>query len=289
MRNRIAVILAGHALAGIVNGLGLASSGFAADLTYKAPVPAPPVWTWTGFYAGAEGGAKFGNATWTTTSTSDFPGTIVDASSPAKFDPSAGRVGVYAGYNWQFQSWVAGVEADAAYASATVSRAGIPGCAIECFAGAPGPGIDVASVKMGWDASLRGRVGYLVTQAVLLYGTGGIAWQDVRTSGFCQHSLADPVCTLSPGDPFDFQSNSKTLTGWTVGAGIEARLSGNWLIRGEYRYAKFGSFDALLPFSAAGAALGSDFVRYNLSFNTQVVTVGLAYKFDWGGLIVARY
>ncbi len=45
----------------------------------------------------------------------------------------------------------------------------------------------------------------------------------------------------------------------------------------------------MLPFNAAGNPLGTDFVRYHLSFNTQVVTVGLAYKFDWGGPVVARY
>ena len=28
-----------------------------------------------------------------------------------------------------------------------------------------------------------------------------------------------------------------TLTGWTAGGGIEAGFWGNWLVRGEYRYA----------------------------------------------------
>jgi outer membrane immunogenic protein len=283
MRHRIGLVLVGLALSGLVPGMAPA-----ADLAYKAPV-APPVWSWTGFYAGLEAGAKFGNSTWTTTSTSDFPGTIVDASSPAKFDATSGRVGAYAGYNWQRQAWLVGVEADAAYASATAGQAGVPGCAILCFPFAPGPGIDTSSVKMGWDASLRGRVGYLVTPTLLLYGTGGIAWQSVQTSGFCQHSAADPVCSLAPGDPFDLQTNRTTLTGWTLGAGIEARVTGNWLLRGEYRYAGFGTFNGLLPFNSAGAPPGTDFVRYHLSLNTQTVTVGLAYKFDWTGPVVARY
>ncbi len=289
MRNRISLVLAGLVLSGLMLGMAPAAPVFAADLAYKAPVAAPPAWNWSGFYAGGEAGAKFGRATWTTTSTSDFPGTIVDASSPARFDPTAGRVGIYAGYNWQRQSWLVGVEADGAYASATARQAGIPGCAILCFPLAPGPGVDTASVKMGWDASLRGRVGYLVTPTVLLYGTGGIAWQSVQTSGFCQHSAGDPVCSLAPGTPFDLQTNSATLTGWTLGAGVEAKLAGNWLVRGEYRYAGFGTFNGLLPFNSTGAPPGTDFVRYHLSLNTQIVTVGLAYKFDWAGPVVAKY
>ena len=34
---------------------------------------------------------------------------------------------------------------------------------------------------------------------------------------------------------------------------------------------------------------GADFRRYNLSVNTRIATVGLAYKFDWGGPVVKKY
>jgi outer membrane immunogenic protein len=44
-------------------------------------------------------------------------------------------------------------------ASDDATAAGIPGCTIQCFPGAPGPGVDVSSVKMGWDASIRARLG----------------------------------------------------------------------------------------------------------------------------------
>ena len=53
------------------------ASAFAADMAVKAP-PLPPlaVPNWTGFYIGGALGGKWANTTWTTTSTSDLPGTI---------------------------------------------------------------------------------------------------------------------------------------------------------------------------------------------------------------------
>jgi hypothetical protein len=82
------------------------------------------------------------------------------------------------------------------------TAAGLPGCSIECFTGFPGPGVDVSSVRMGWDASARTRLGYWVTPELLLYGTGGVAWQDVRTSGTCQPSVPDRFCLVLPGNRF---------------------------------------------------------------------------------------
>jgi outer membrane immunogenic protein len=116
-------------------------------------------------------------------------------------------------------------------------------------------------VKMGWDASARLRIGYLVMPAVLLYGTGGVAWQSIQTTGTCQHSGPDPQCTFAAGTPFDTQTNSRTLTGGTIGAGIEVRAYQNWLLRGEYRYAHFSTFNDVLAFASAGTTVGTDFVR----------------------------
>jgi outer membrane immunogenic protein len=131
---------------------------------------------------------------------------------------------------------------------------------------------------MRWDASVRARVGYLIIPDLLIYGTSGIAWQEIRSSGTCQHSLADPLCTVAAGNPFDIQSNRDTLTGWTIGGGLE-KMYGSWMLRAEYRFAQFGHANDLLPFSAPGVTVGQDFVRYRLSTQSHIATVGLAYKF----------
>jgi outer membrane immunogenic protein len=265
-----------------------ASPVSAADLLVKKPIYQAPIytWNWTGFYVGGAVGGKWSNTNWITTSTSDFPGTIVDASSPRTYRPSGFRAGGYTGYSWQIASWVVGLEADLAWADNTVTSAGVPGCAILCFPGAPGPGVDVTSVKMGWDASVRARLGYLMIPDLLIYGTGGVAWQNIETSGTCQHSVADPQCTAAAGNPFDTQTNTVTLTGWTIGGGLE-KMYGNWLLRGEYRYSRFGNLNGVFNFGAPGAPPGTDTSRYDLSVNTNIVTVNLAYKF--GGPLVAKY
>jgi outer membrane immunogenic protein len=269
------LVKSGVAAAALVAGAALSAQ--AADMPVKAPSMAPVADNWTGIYVGGALGGKWANTTWTTTSTSDFPGTIVDASSPRTYSPSGLRAGGYTGYNWRIARWVVGLEADLAGADNTAATAGIPGCAILCAPGFPGPGVDVSSVKMGWDASVRARLGYLMIPDLLIYGTGGVAWQNVQTSGTCQHILADPQCTHSAGSPFETQTNSNTLTGWTIGGGLE-KAYGNWLVRAEYRYSKFGNFNGVFPFAAPGAPPGSDTSRYNLSVNTNIVTVGLAYK-----------
>jgi outer membrane immunogenic protein len=149
----------------------------AADMAVKAPqykAPLAAVSTWTGVYAGASVGAEQANANWTATSIfATAPGFFlpftVDGSSPQRFNSSSGRFGGFAGYDYQFApNWVAGVVLDAAYFDSTVTTVGVPGCAILCLAGFPGPGADVSSVRAKWDASARARLGYLLTPDVLI-------------------------------------------------------------------------------------------------------------------------
>jgi outer membrane immunogenic protein len=268
-------------VAGIAAAAFCGAPALAADLPTKAPInrPAPlALFNWAGAYVGIELGGKWAATEWTTTNlfTTGFGVDPVDASSPRPYRPYAFRSGSFAGYNWQIANWVFGVEGDLAWANNTAAAAGIPGCSILCISGFPGPVFDTSSVRMGWDGSARARFGYLVISDVLLYGTGGIAWQNIKTSATCQLSAADPVCLQTAGDPFSTQTNSKTLTGWTLGAGIE-KMWGSWLLRAEYRYSQFGHFDGFFTFADGST------VRYNLSVNTQMVTLGLAYKFgDWG-------
>jgi hypothetical protein len=77
-----------------------------------------------------------------------------------------------------------------------------------------------------WFGTLRGRLGYAFGNT-LLYGTGGFAYGGVK-----QQNYADVLF-----------SNDDTRTGWTAGAGIEYKVSGNWSLKGEYQYVDFGKED----------------------------------------------
>ena len=136
---------------------------------------------------------------------------------------------------------------------------------------------------------MRARLGYLITPDVLLYGTGGIAWQDFETSGTCQHSFEDPFCLALPGDAFSTIQDRVVRTGWTVGGGLETHIFRNWLLRTEYRYSHFGTWSDVFNFTGPGEPPGFETYRYQLRTSTQIATVGLAYKFDWGAPIIARY
>ena len=61
-----------------------------------------------------------------------------------------------------------------------------------------------------------------------------------------------------------------------MGGGVEAALYGNWLVRGEYRFADFGTWSNTLNLSVPNAA---NFVQLSLKAITATPTLGLAYKF----------
>lgn len=267
------------------------TSASAADMAVKTPRQFEPVASWTGFYLGATFGIKQSDANWTTTSLDNPlapPGAfVIDGSSPAKYRSSAGRIGGLLGYDVQIgPQWVAGLEFDAAYSDGEKTIAGIPGCAIACIFGTPGPSADSSSVKSRWDASARARLGFLVTPNVLIYGTGGIAWQSMQATATCQNGLADAVCPVLAGNPFSTVTNNADRIGWTVGGGIDARISGNWMLRGEYRYSDFGTWNNSFALGAGGPPTATT-VGSQLKINTQIGLVGVVYKF--GDQVAARY
>jgi outer membrane immunogenic protein len=243
---------------------------------YKAP---PPVaaWSWTGFYAGGSVGGRWANNTWTTSN----PLPLLSGAATPNADPfnsAALRIGGYGGLNWQFApTWVAGIEADFGWADNRKSGRLPGGPFTFVLAGVvTTTGNPRAFVNDTWDASLRARLGTLITPNTLLFGTGGAAWQRVEIGAFCDvFGTSTSFCTV----PHD-ESYSKILAGWTIGAGVEHRIWDNWLARIEYRYADFGSFTQLF-FNTFGGACGGCDDRFtaNVTTRTHTLDLGLAYKF----------
>ena len=243
-------------LAGIV-ALTISSPLFAADMPVKAPPLAPPaaVYDWTGVYVGGEVGGKWTSDKWNTTcvdaggaplglcgspvSLAAFPG-APDSTAANTFKTSGLRAGVYGGLDIQVSpSWVVGIEGDWAGYKKSSTVPGILGCSTAaCTGGALVPfslGGDFTSVKFGDDYSARLRAGYLVTQTVLAYGTGGIAFQRISATLACTGATS-PACLFN-----HMETQNNTLWGYTVGGGLEWRVAQNWLLRGEYRYSNFGT------------------------------------------------
>ncbi len=135
-------------------GLLAAGAASAADLpSRKGPVAAPvyvPVFTWTGFYVGANAGYAWGN---------------VNANGFANVGNLDGFVGGgQVGYNCQIGQFVVGAEAD--FQGADLSS---------------GNNLGLVGVKTEYFGTVRARLGFAVDR-FLPYVTGGWAYGNVKTS-----------------------------------------------------------------------------------------------------------
>jgi len=246
-----------YAYAGVVLALLCISSVARAAnlLAYKAPPP-PPAAVPGNVYVGLSAGARWSDTDWTTVALGSPPASP-RFPNPAGFDSSTARVGLYAGYMVRIApTWAVGIEGDIAWGDSSKNLPGIPGT---CCGG-------VARVREGWDGSIRGRLGFLLTPAWLLYATGGIAWQGIEVDASC--GAGKGLCTSS-----HVESVASTQPGWTLGAGIEVMLRYNWLVRLEYRFSDYGRLDHSFFVSPA-----SDRVAMNETLSTQTLLVGIAYK-----------
>lgn len=180
---------------GLIALAGMAPA-YAADAVMEeppapaAPMELPPLNTWSGPYAGVSLGYGFAGHT-------NEPGNDIGTD---------GFLGSgFAGYNYQVDRFVMGVEGEFGYSGVEGSNAG-------------------TSSEGGMEGSLRARLGYSVTPGILLYATGGGAGRSVKLEegGF---------------------SDRNTLYGWTAGAGADVKITERVFGRVEYRYTDFGSQD----------------------------------------------
>jgi outer membrane immunogenic protein len=117
---------------------------------------------------------------------------------------AGGLLGAFAGYNYQLDNnIVLGIEGDVGY---NWNKSSIGG----------------TDVGTDWAGSVRGRVGYAFDDA-LIYGTAG--WTTAR--GFI--------------DPPAAGKSTKSLNGYTVGAGVDYKLTQNIFARAEYRFNDYGT------------------------------------------------
>jgi outer membrane immunogenic protein len=249
-------------------------SGVAADLApriyTKAPAMIDAGYEWSGFYIGGNAGYSWGRARTDgaltgTQNVSVFRTagpTLISSVNSALALPLTGRTAINgfigggeAGYNWQRAQWLFGVEADF---QGSDERASGGVCSV---AGCPlGSTIFTTNYKLDWFGTVRGRVGFIPVDRVLLYATGGLAYG---------HFSADV-----PSLPVFWGS---TRAGWTVGAGAEVAIDHNWSVKLEYLYVDLGNVGG--NGGAAGTTVSNALNTPSLGFNT-VTTTTLASTFN---------
>lgn len=149
---------------------------------------------WQGFYAGVTAGAARGTANWN----GDFINT-------GNFASTGSLIGITFGHNWQSGRWVYGFEAD--LSSSTVQPVSADGCG----------GVDCRTAMERF-GTFRGRLGYLMTPGLLIFGTAGVS-----TAKF-EHRT------------FGFMTGTATKSGIAVGVGIEKVVARRWTMKAEYLF-----------------------------------------------------
>lgn len=231
MSARLRVLISLVVLGVLTVGSGVALAAERPTATrQRAPAHHPQ---WTGCYAGPGVGTVPGRmaVAWRPAA-SGFPDASqrarLQANGSGRMDGPGFALGGQVGCHRRAGGFVWGAEVDAQRTNLDEARdtsVAVPGV---------GSGTEAYERAFGsdWTATFRGRAGWLIAPAVLVYGTGGVAVADADT--------ADAV--VVPGGSVNAVADSRTRAGWTVGGGVEWTIARPWSIRVGYLYADFGSF-----------------------------------------------
>lgn len=239
---------------GVLALLGAAPAS-AADMAVKAaPLPVmAPIYNWTGFYIGGNGGWGQSHNCW------DFvtPGGVV---ADGCRDRSGGVIGGQLGYRWQAGQFVFGLEGQGDWADLSSSRASLINPAFSTRTKTDGIGLFTGQIGYAWNAAL-------------LYVKGGAAVTGNKFDIFNAAGVS-------------VASASATRWGGAVGVGFEYGFTPNWSAGIEYDHLFMGnannSFSVVNPI-VAGAA-------NRISQDVDLLTLRINYRFGpTSPPVAARY
>ncbi len=257
--------------------------------------PAPGTVDWSGVYVGANAGWNWNNNSDHSSITVNQLSGVDAGAGPVTVPPTtfpSGRFGGnndgfmgggQVGINAQTGGFVFGAEGD--FDGVTNNNHGQT-----TFFSLPPTGLTTGSTvsvrnssSANWVATLRGRAGF-AWGPTLVYGTGGVAWADLRDSARFTYAptVTPAVVAANPGVAFgpfsNGGSNSGVQTGWTAGGGVEFLATPNITVGAEYRHTQIGTGNGLIGFTGPNGV----FERGNLSFRDDAVLGRVNFKFsDW--------
>lgn len=240
---------------------GFTATATAADLR-SAPAPvaslAPTAMNWTGFYVGAHAGWIGSNHF---NVIGQFPGGTDGFT--MSYTRSGFNGGLYAGYNFQIQQVVLGLEGDIGFGpGATVGRH-----SINSFTAGAAPLQVNYRDGLNWNGHLRARAGLALGQ-FMPYVAAGLALAEQRGGSIVAPGTAFGATVVS--------TRSVSRSGYSLGVGGEFMFSRNILGRIEYIYDDFGSISVASNPDPA-SSIPQSTTRSRVTTNT--VRAGLAYRF----------
>jgi outer membrane immunogenic protein len=249
-------------LLGTLGLVAMVAPALAADLPMKAPPPPViPIYNWSGFYIGGNGGWGRSDDCWDIIAAALLP--------DGCRDKSGGVIGGQIGYRWQLPNnhFVWGLEAQGDWANLSNSRVSVLDPALTLSTKLDGLGLFTGQFGFSWDTWLW-------------YVKGGAA---VTSTNFTISSTITGA---------DLVSANSTRWGGVLGTGFEYAFGPNWSLGVEYDHLFMGGSD--LSFSAGPnfciLACGPVTVLNRVSQDVDMVTVRVNYRFgDFGGPVVARY
>jgi outer membrane immunogenic protein len=257
------------AFAVLASPLALASVAHAADLAVKAPAAAH-TYNWGGCYIGAnaggsEIGSDFTTAVGTGTHLASPDLALVDEGGGGSSNGPGWGGGGQVGCNWQSDTIVYGLEGDFDYfhtnpqftnGTATLSDGATAFTLSQ-------------TLTTNYLATLRPRLG-VAADKNLFYITGGAAF----TKASYTQAYVDAAAPVGTG----VATGSKSLVGWTAGAGWEYAFADHWTLRFEYLFTSFpGSVGA--TGTITDAAGGSNPLQGSANLVIQTARAGVNFKF----------
>ena len=240
-----------------VAALAVSTSAIAADLpSTAAPAPIAPSFAapatqsssfnWSGFYAGVNGGFAVDNSDMLLgrTPVSNFYQSLESAGFGRHNNDAKFTGGGQLGYAYQMGAVVLGLETDINYLNSDRKYVGT--------------NFDIRG-KTQYFGTIRPVIGFTLTDHLLAYGTGGLAYGHTKT-----HAITGAFNA----------KDSDIRWGWTIGAGAKYAVTEDLFLKGEYLYTDLGSKTYAL--ATPGGVVGAH-VKDETAFHT--FRVGLDYRF----------
>ncbi len=244
-------------LLGTIGAIAMAAPAFAADLPPRAapPVYVAPIYDWTGFYIGANGGWGSSRNCWGVV---PLAGVTINDGCASR---SGGVFGGQMGYRWQSGQFVFGLEGQGDWADLSGSRVSVLNPLFS------------TGVKVDALGLITGQIGY-AWNASLFYLKGGAATTRNRFDVW-----------TNPGGII-VASASSNRWGGALGIGWEYGFTPNWSFGIEYDRLFMG--DANNSFSIPNPLLVNAVNR--ISQDVDLLTFRVNYKFGgYGAPVTARY
>ncbi|WP_212111201.1 outer membrane protein [Bartonella queenslandensis] len=123
------------------------------------------------------------------------------------------------------------------------------------------------TMKEKWSGATRVRIGF-ATDRIMPYIAGGVAYTQMQGISAIEvkkdaNAGNDANKVIASGNVYD---ETKTLVGYTLGAGVDFAMTDNVLLRAEYRYSDYGKKKYFKDTA-------------ELQYRTNDFRVGVAYKF----------